>query len=248
MIGWIRIERDTWDHDFFPNEPMSEREAWMWMLARAAWDDTTHRVGGNVHECPRGSFFATLRELQTVFMWRSDTKVRNFLKRLQTEQMIERTTCGSRNAPKTQVTICNYDKYQTSERTENVPKTHRERTKNAVKKQDNKKQDNTFSEPKGSATKKGSRLSEDWTLPKAWGEWAVSEGMDEFSVRREADRFRDYWVGVAGAKAVKLDWLAVWRNWIRKAVDDSKRSNRRPTRTVEGRHDNGSFGLIREVC
>ena len=29
------------------------------------------------------------------------------------------------------------------------------------------------------------------------------------------DGFRDYWVSVAGAKGVKLDWTATWRNWIR---------------------------------
>jgi uncharacterized protein YdaU (DUF1376 family) len=29
------------------------------------------------------------------------------------------------------------------------------------------------------------------------------------------DGFRDYWVSVAGAKGIKLDWFATWRNWIR---------------------------------
>ena len=42
-------------------------------------------------------------------------------------------------------------------------------------------------------------------------------------VRRIADRFGDYWRGVSGAKGVKLDWLATWRNWVRKEIDDGKR-------------------------
>jgi uncharacterized protein YdaU (DUF1376 family) len=29
------------------------------------------------------------------------------------------------------------------------------------------------------------------------------------------DGFKDYWSSVAGAKGVKLDWFATWRNWIR---------------------------------
>jgi len=29
------------------------------------------------------------------------------------------------------------------------------------------------------------------------------------------DSFKDYWSAVAGAKGVKLDWFATWRNWIR---------------------------------
>ncbi|MEH6836040.1 hypothetical protein [Falsihalocynthiibacter arcticus] len=140
-LGWIRISRKLFkDHPFFDDEPMSEREAWIWMLTRAAWEDTRHKVGQEMVPVPRGSFMVTLREMQSAFMWRSDTKVRNFLKRLEGETMIERATVGSRNAPKTHVIICNYEKFQSSERTENAPETHRERTKNAVKKEPNNKQ------------------------------------------------------------------------------------------------------------
>lgn len=79
-------------------------------------------------------------------------------------------------------------------------------------------------EANASSKKRGSRLHADWHLPKAWGEWAVSSGgMSEDDVRREADRFRDYWLGVPGQRGVKLDWLATWRNWISKAVDDRRR-------------------------
>jgi hypothetical protein len=147
MSGWIRIERKLWrDHPFFDDEPMSEREAWCWLIANAAWEDTRHKVGKEMLEVKRGSFMVTLREMQSAFMWRSDTKVRNFLKRLEQEGMIERTAVGSRNAPKTHVTICNYEEYQGAERTKRDPKTHRERTKNAVKEQIN----NKTKEPNGS--------------------------------------------------------------------------------------------------
>jgi hypothetical protein len=81
-------------------------------------------------------------------------------------------------------------------------------------------------EPKGSSKKKGSRLPENWTLPKSWGAWAMSEeGFSEFEVRREAEKFRDWWYSAPGQKGVKLDWQATWRNWIRKAAED------RPTKT-----------------
>ncbi len=128
MTGWISVERNIFEHTFFAREPMSEREAWLWMLSQAAWQDTQHRVGGAMVDVPRGSFMTTLREMQAVFMWRSDSRVRNFLKRLEAERMTERTVCGSRNAPKTHVTICNYNEYQQRERTKDAPKTHRERT------------------------------------------------------------------------------------------------------------------------
>ncbi len=28
--------------------------------------------------------------------------------------------------------------------------------------------------------------------------------------------FRDYWIALPGQKGVKLDWMATWRNWVRK--------------------------------
>jgi hypothetical protein len=43
-------------------------------------------------------------------------------------------------------------------------------------------------------------------------------------LRAEFPKFRDYWVAKAGKEAVKLDWDATLRNWIRNAAD------RRPTR------------------
>lgn len=73
---------------------------------------------------------------------------------------------------------------------------------------------------------RGSRLSEDWALPKAWGEWAVDEGMDDLSVRREAERFRDYWVSVSGQRGVKANWQATWRNWVRKHLDEKPKAKR----------------------
>lgn len=83
--------------------------------------------------------------------------------------------------------------------------------------------------PRESAREKsrGSRLSEDWHLPREWGEWAmVEEGMDELQIRREADRFRDYWLGKSGAAARKADWQATWRNWIRRAMETAPKQRK----------------------
>lgn len=63
--------------------------------------------------------------------------------------------------------------------------------------------------------KRATRLPENWTLPRAWGQWAISEGYSEQVVRLEAEKFRDYWISKSGKDAAKLDWFATWRNWIR---------------------------------
>lgn len=62
---------------------------------------------------------------------------------------------------------------------------------------------------------KSVRLSPDWQLPKALGEWAVDQGLTVNEVHAEADKFRDYWIAKSGKDATKNDWPATWRNWIR---------------------------------
>jgi hypothetical protein len=70
-----------------------------------------------------------------------------------------------------------------------------------------------------SPAKKGSRLPNDWYLPKTWGEWALSEmiGWTVDDVRTQSAMFADYWQSKPGADAAKLDWLKTWRNWCRRA-------------------------------
>ncbi|MCP3947330.1 DUF1376 domain-containing protein [Herbaspirillum sp.] len=80
--------------------------------------------------------------------------------------------------------------------------------------------------------KRGTRLPDDWVLPKDYGEWAISEGWPEGSIQEQANRFRDYWVSVPGQKATKLDWKATWRNWLRNAG--------KPRLVTEKRHENRS--------
>lgn len=70
-------------------------------------------------------------------------------------------------------------------------------------------------DPKGSHKKRGCRLPEDWVLSKELGDWALSEGWPEETVRLEAEKFRDYWHSATGRNATKLDWAATWRNWMR---------------------------------
>lgn len=81
--------------------------------------------------------------------------------------------------------------------------------------------------------KKASRLPPDWVLPKRYGEYAISQGWCETSIRLEADKFRDYWISKSGKDATKLDWLAVWRNWLRN-------SNSPKIKSINGGNDGKS--------
>lgn len=120
MTGWIAVDRGLFDDPDFPREPMSEREAWIWIIAQAAWKDTRHRVGSALVDVPRGSFFATLREMQSVWMWGSNHRVRDFLNRLENQKKITRKTGAKNTRTKAQITVCNYETNQHVGRKENA--------------------------------------------------------------------------------------------------------------------------------
>lgn len=70
--------------------------------------------------------------------------------------------------------------------------------------------------------KRGTRLAEDWTPTSEQHQWAVETGLTAQEATDEADRFRDYWCAVAGAKGRHVSWDGTWRNWVRRACDDRR--------------------------
>lgn len=78
-----------------------------------------------------------------------------------------------------------------------------------------------------SSKKRASRLPEDWELPVDFREWCHEEwpGIRDQFIASQADRFRDYWVSKAGRDAAKVNWLATWRNWMRRAVEEAGRKS-----------------------
>lgn len=60
---------------------------------------------------------------------------------------------------------------------------------------------------------RGSRLNIE-KLPDDWKAFAEAEEPD-LDPYRLFDNFKDYWTSVSGAKAIKKDWTATWRNFVR---------------------------------
>lgn len=67
--------------------------------------------------------------------------------------------------------------------------------------------------PKRTTTDRGSRLTIT-ELPDDWKAFAEQEEPD-LDPQRLFENFRDYWTGLSGAKAIKKDWTATWRNYVR---------------------------------
>ena len=64
---------------------------------------------------------------------------------------------------------------------------------------------------------KGSRLPSDWVLPNDYFQWSIETlGWSPDRCRHVSDVFADYWKATPGAKGIKADWLATWRNWCRR--------------------------------
>lgn len=70
-------------------------------------------------------------------------------------------------------------------------------------------------------TNKGTRLTKDFPFTKDFVLEAqkIHPSLDEKQVKFIFDGFVDHWVAESGAKAVKMDWLATWRNWMRRQKD-----------------------------
>ncbi|NQZ75811.1 MAG: hypothetical protein HRT61_06815 [Ekhidna sp.] len=241
LKGWFAVERKSITHPFFKRSERSEYEAWLWLIAHAAWEETNHWVNGKRHEVKRGELFTTLRELQSEWMWSSDKKVRGFLKRLNDERMIDAETSRG----KTQITICNYSLYQDIGRKKDAETSEKNpnegQAKDALKEQNKQinnisssfhSEDNNTplppSKPKGEQSKsssRGTRLSAEWVLSDDDFQFGLDLGFEPKDIRFMADGFKDYWLGASGAKATKKDWPATWRNWVRRKYEDGQKKS-----------------------
>jgi hypothetical protein len=82
------------------------------------------------------------------------------------------------------------------------------------KRREEKNTSSLRSEVEAASPQRGSRLPAEWQLPDDWAAWA-KQTRPELDPKETAQRFADYWHGIAGAKGRKADWLATWRNWVR---------------------------------
>jgi uncharacterized protein YdaU (DUF1376 family) len=81
--------------------------------------------------------------------------------------------------------------------------------------------------------------------PDDWGEFCRAERPDLDPIKVWAS-FYDYWIATSGAKGVKADWFATWRNWVRKErqtttakQNDSWRAKLASLNTIDMEPSNG---------
>lgn len=107
---WVAVAVDVFTHEFFVGDAFSRREAWLWLIAAAAWKD--HRIDNNGKPTTlhRGEVVIARPHLAKQWGW-TEKAVRCFLDRLSAKGMIsDRGRSKGRFA--NVVSICNYEKYQ----------------------------------------------------------------------------------------------------------------------------------------
>jgi hypothetical protein len=248
--GFIAVYRGYFDHPIFAKEPFTEREAFQWMIMEAEHEGRRVRRGRAVVMLSRGQFCHSLRFMATAWKWKSISRVSRFLEKLKNDTMIE-TETGQET---TQVTICNYDKYQGRRNT----KQNNNETPNGTLAERSRDADETLAEqtkplnhlnteplnleaaPPAKPTKvKSNRRSAEVPLPSsveipaAYREHAKTQGVSDAAIAREWQKFRDHAEQKDRRCAGERGWAAAWRGWVTRAIEWHPEIVTAPQTTVE---------------
>ena len=90
---------------------------------------------------------------------------------------------------------------------------------------------------------RATRLPTDWQPTTSHIAFADNLGLDGLAI---AEKFRDYWIAVAGAKGRKTDWDATWRNWVRREHEQPRRGTPHPFGPATGIAAGFAEALARE--
>lgn len=183
MSGYTKIHRTVFDHDLFAGEEFSRREAWLWMISKAAWKAHRFRHKKKMIPMAKGELPGARRHLAETWGW-GEQRVRTFLDELVLEGMI---TLAS-NQQLTIITICNYSIYQFDSETSN--------------------QQLTSSQPAANHTEELKELKEDTTLQNTQAHETKAEEPKQAPSRKpipNADRLTEILNAITAAGGKALD-------------------------------------------
>lgn len=107
MSGYIKLHRGVADNPLWEKEPFSSAQAWIDLILAANFKDKTIYIRKTKFEVKRGQLAWSMLTMARRWKW-SRGKVIRFLKDLESEHMIVQQT----GHLTTVITICNYEKYQ----------------------------------------------------------------------------------------------------------------------------------------
>lgn len=134
--GWIAIHRQIQEHQFWEEKPFSKGQAWIDLILLANHEDKKFLLGNELMIVKCGSLVTSIEKLKARWGW-SNTKVINFLKLLENDEMITRKS----DTKKTVITLLNYSKFNGYEKTKTMPKRYENDTK-TIRKHTNNNENN----------------------------------------------------------------------------------------------------------
>lgn len=218
MEGWIKLHRKTLDHWIFSNP--NYLRAWITILFTVNYEKKKVLINGHLYDCNRGQSVLSLESWVDKFgvskkagSW-TFQKVRTFFDLLENDLMITRENLTKT----TRLTICNYDKYQDQQQTDNNQTTTKEQTDNTQttttkevkkirsKEVKNKSEKKKFSPPSLLEVETYCLERKNSVDPETWHAFYKSKG----------------WM--VGRNPMK-DWQAAVRTWEKESSTGQKRNN-----------------------
>lgn len=144
MTDLYRMRHGWQAHGVFGKDAFSRRDAWSWMIDEAACEAKTVTVAQHPVTVERGQFCHSFRFMAKVWRW-SIGRVQDFLAMLDEHTMIH----THKHTGRIVVTLCNYDKYQLTDRAEHTLLHTPEHTGQREKKVDKEKRDSKERNPNG---------------------------------------------------------------------------------------------------
>jgi len=154
-IGYVKMYRALAQSDLWLAEPFTKGQAWADLILNANFRDRTAFIAGQQIPVSRGQLAWSEVTLAKRWKW-SRGKVRRFLKLLKNDEKIEQQTVQHTSV----ITICNYEKFQTSDTADGTPDKTPNRTTD------------------GTQEKKGNKGKNNYTddFESAWAEYPKREG------------------------------------------------------------------------
>ena len=74
-------------------------------------------------------------------------------------------------------------------------------------------------DPKNASNQSGQRITADFEINREMRQWFEEQALSPLDINVATQTFIDYYLGQEGARGIKADWIATWRNWMRRAKD-----------------------------
>lgn len=99
--------------------------------------------------------------------------------------------------------------------------------------------------PQGGGKKRKTAIPDQFMVTQEMRSWAATD-VPAVNLKTETENFCDYWRGAGGTK---IDWVATWRTWMRKAQADSQRGGRGGYKAVNQQQivEDNNARVVREI-